>query len=151
MPLGEFVRDLLGMDHGPSRARESMPLQNILVAEFQSKAPASLPSFLVFFTANGSRCALAAMNVVSLLRSLFSQTIPEWMWPGPDGWAENERQRHGVLVHPQAHCAYGSGNQKLGRLPRKQNIHPNALSARYIHSRIASRQAELRAFPLTRS
>ena len=92
-----------------------MPLQNILVAEFQSKAPASLPSFLVFFTANRARCVLAAMNVVSLLRSPFSQTIPEWIWPGTDGWTGcgNERQRHGVLVHPQAHCAHDSGNQKL--------------------------------------
>jgi hypothetical protein len=130
-----------------------MPLQDILDVEFQSKAPASLLAFLVFFTANGARCALAAMNVVSLLRSPFSQTIPEWMWPGTDGWtgAGNERQRHSVLVRPQVHCAHDSGNQKtVGRLPRKRNVHPNALSAQYIHSRIASREAELRAFPLTR-
>ena len=110
-----------------------MPLQNILVVEFQSKAPASLPAFLIFFTANGVRCALAAINVVSLLRSLFSQTIPEWMRPGPDGWRSGyERQRHNVLVHPQVHCAHDSGNQKLwGACLVKRNAHPNALSAQY--------------------
>jgi hypothetical protein len=87
------------------------------------------------------------MNVVFPLRAPFAQMTPESMRPEADSWTRcgNERQRHGcVLVQPWAHCALGGGKQEaVGRLPHTWNVHPNALSARYILSHVASRQAEI--------